>query len=164
MEFGHILDHGAYSSDNPPDGKDVVRTIHARGCARELVKWWDASFVLVGKDGSHETAQNIFDRLFAYHARAVVIYKRQAELQGIGGDNDDCSSMQVEHWISRLHGKRLQSVILSDFPTDWKLLNFDWTWEVYDVQPSQEAMTSEFHRRKSLHLSTTSSVLSKVFS
>jgi hypothetical protein len=137
MEFGLILDPYLYCSETLPLPNEVITTTWCRGLAREVLQWWDSYYVFVTLEEFPKTlsAQQLFSRMFAYHARAIIIYKQKAEAQGISSDNPLCSAEQVEHWIRRFHGESIN--VDCDFPDDWKMINFDWTGFEYVVHLSQ---------------------------
>jgi hypothetical protein len=140
MELGDLLNPGAYRREAKPEGHDLVSTIQTRGLARDLLDWWQARYELVGEDGTQYNGREIFDELFSHQARALAVYKRLAEGEGIDSDEPDCTAAAFETWLARFHGVQLgfTESSLSRWVTknaqSWASASFAWPGKVYTVR------------------------------
>jgi hypothetical protein len=100
MELGDIIIPLAYKKKYRRDrdrDHDRLCTIHARGLARDLRKWWYAHYVLFDPEANRLVdGRIIFETLFSQQINSLIYYKKLAESKNIQGDELECTAEVLE--------------------------------------------------------------------
>jgi hypothetical protein len=157
MELGHLLNPGAYRREATPELHDLVSIVYSRGLARELLDWWQACYELVGEDGTRRSGWQIFHELFSHQVRALAVYKRLAERDGIDSDEPECTAAAFITWLARFHGKQLGvtesslSRWVAENEKKWASASFAWPGKVYTVCVRKTLIPFEPHKSPGCH-------------
>jgi hypothetical protein len=132
MELGDLIIPAAYKKkyrrDPDRDHNRRLCTIHARGLARDLRRWWRTHYVFYDpKTGGLVDGDVLFSDIFSQQISVLIAYKRMAEKRNIHGDEPDCTAEVLERLVKKY------------FPhaaTRHRLLDkgFEWSGTRYVVQ------------------------------
>jgi hypothetical protein len=105
MELGDLIIPVAYKKKYRRDHDrdcDRLCTIHARGLARDLRRWWRAHYVFHDpKTGSLVDGAVLFDDIFSQQISALISYKKLAEKRNIYGDELECTAEVLECLVKK---------------------------------------------------------------
>ena len=130
MELGDLINPQAYKRKPRHDRDrdyDRLCTIHARGLARDLCKWWRAHYMFY--DPRARKAVNgeaVFNDVFAQHISALLSYKKAAEERNIQGEELECTAVVLESLIKKYFPRALAS---HESPE-----GFEWLGPRYEVR------------------------------